>query len=204
MSGHNARQLLENFYKPGDERKDILSLISRCPDHLFEQEFDSFVESYALSHLQHDRKMAGYQLANQWSGGKASPLVAAIQAGKENAARKLVEAGARVNESTGPYDSKLFALGAAVNLGQHETVKMLLDAGADPNASNINMPHSFITAYDDQQMLHLLAKYGATIDDLKARHPMASTVTIRCIQESLHNPAGHGIDEQKPRSRMHP
>lgn len=198
MHLHKARHLLESLYQPGSELNDIHQLIQRCPDEIFHSEFANFVTHYMCIHHLNDVSAARYHIANAWGNGKPTPLVAAILAGKKIAASTLIDAGARVNESTGPYDTRLFALGAAVSQKQYDIVSVLLEAGANANASNSAMPHSFITAFDDTAMIQLLSKYGASIIELKARHPKVSEHTLRCVIHSL-----RGLPPKEAHSSKH-
>jgi ankyrin repeat protein len=90
------------------------------------------------------------------------PLSAAIEAGHEAIARRLVERGADPNWSE-PTATKGRALWAAARLGHRGLVELLLDRGADPNGA-VDSSGNAVTAADTAEIRALLVARGGEPD----------------------------------------
>jgi ankyrin repeat protein len=77
--------------------------------------------------------VANIPVQSQIADDKLTPLMRAAEAGNADDVRKLLKAGANVNEALGRLG--LTALTFAAARGHLEVVKLLLEAGADPNAA---------------------------------------------------------------------
>jgi len=106
-------------------------------------------------------------LANAWAEDGFQPLGLASFFGQVDAARYLVERGAKVN-SASRNDFKVMPLHSAAATGEpdvrYELAKLLLEHGADPNARQQDdfTPLMAADQHEDEQLRALLVEHGAT------------------------------------------
>ncbi|MGH9159312.1 MAG: ankyrin repeat domain-containing protein [Vicinamibacteraceae bacterium] len=91
------------------------------------------------------------------------PLSAAIEFGRDDIARLLLDRGANPNWSEGAWATQGFALHAAARLGNRELVELLLDRGADPNQS-VDSSGNASWAAKTPEIRQLLLSRGGRLD----------------------------------------
>jgi len=91
------------------------------------------------------------------------PLSSAVESGREEIARLLLDRGADPNRPEGPTAPRGVALHAAARAGDRRLVELLLDHGADPNAA-IDSSGSATYAAKTPELRRLLLARGGSLD----------------------------------------
>jgi ankyrin repeat protein len=155
-------ELLEAIYQGDQARAE--ALLAADP------ELDVF-EAAAVGRTDRIRELLDEDpsLANAWAEDGFQPLGLASFFGHVEAARLLVESGAKIN-SVSRNEMKVMPLHSAAATddpeARYELAKLLLEAGAEPNARQQDefTPLMAADQRGDDRLAKLLQEYGATRD----------------------------------------